>query len=384
MAKRSRRSHIIRISSCLTLVSGIFPAPVLAAGYRLPFSAGTPVRVTQSCIDSTEPNCEHSRGFTPYSSSLKYAVDFACDIGQPITAIQGGVVDSKGFHPSGYGHHVKVRHSDGRYSLYAHFHSPSPLTEGMTINQGDTVGSCGNTGASTGSHLHLELRNREFLDLYAISTDPILFDECATSELCIDGQVNYYPDRSYVYISANTGVVEPPEPPAEPEPPEETERGRTQYFPVISSIFNRGWKSFVRVFGGLWFDPPTKSGLEYAAEDDTQFKSIVLPVDLDVDDLYTVEADGNIVGEFSGGEKIEFDQAVTAFKLLDIETLSGEVTDIPLLINFVEPVGSFRVRSTDIPESIPEPVSGFGIAGFGLIYFTLKKAKRKSISANSK
>ena len=379
MEKLLYSSHIIGMSACLTLASSIFSAPVMAAGYRLPFSAGTPVRVTQSCIDSTEPNCLHSPGY-PYAFSQKYAVDFACDVGQPITAIQDGVVDLIDFHPGGYGHHVKVRHSDGRYSLYAHFQSPSPLTKGMAINQGDTVGSCGNTGASTGSHVHLELRNREFLNQNIISTDPILFDECATSELCIDGQVSY----PHTYLSANTGVVEPPEPPAEPEPPEETERGRTQYFPIISSIFNQGWKSFVRVFGGFWFDPPTKSGLEYAAEDDTQFKSIVLPVDLDVDDLYTVEADGNIVGEFSGGETIEFDQAVTAFKLLDIETLSGEVTDIPLLINFVEPIGSFRVRSTDTPESIPEPVSGFGIAGFGLIYFTLKKAKRKSISANSK
>jgi hypothetical protein len=83
-------------------------------------------------------------------------VDFAVPGGTPIGAVaQGQVVESQ-LDAVGYGEYVKLRHAWGE-SLYAHLKTRK-VDPGDSINAGQVVGTSGNTGNSTGPHLHFGLR----------------------------------------------------------------------------------------------------------------------------------------------------------------------------------------------------------------------------------
>ena len=61
-----------------------------------------------------------------------------------------------------YGNFVKIRHDDGTKSLYAHLKPGSvSVTTGERINEGDKIGTMGNTGNARGVHLHFEVRNSD-------------------------------------------------------------------------------------------------------------------------------------------------------------------------------------------------------------------------------
>ena len=57
----------------------------------------------------------------------------------------------------GYGKCVRLLHADGTVSLYAHLSALS-VTQGQVVQAGDLLGEEGNTGNSTGPHLHFEVR----------------------------------------------------------------------------------------------------------------------------------------------------------------------------------------------------------------------------------
>ncbi|HKK24401.1 MAG TPA: M23 family metallopeptidase, partial [Gracilimonas sp.] len=56
----------------------------------------------------------------------------------------------------GYGKMVRIKHGDGYETVYAHM-SKISVKEGDTVKKGDEVGRAGNTGTSTGVHLHFEI-----------------------------------------------------------------------------------------------------------------------------------------------------------------------------------------------------------------------------------
>lgn len=59
----------------------------------------------------------------------------------------------------GYGNHVIIEHDDGNYTIYAHMYENSIIVnQGDSINQGQVIGKVGNTGSSSGAHLHFEVR----------------------------------------------------------------------------------------------------------------------------------------------------------------------------------------------------------------------------------
>lgn len=58
---------------------------------------------------------------------------------------------------TGYGYHVRVTHPDGSMTIYAHL-SKIYVAKKQIVKQGQMVGLTGNTGTSTGAHLHFELR----------------------------------------------------------------------------------------------------------------------------------------------------------------------------------------------------------------------------------
>lgn len=84
-------------------------------------------------------------------------LDFALPMGTPVTSVDFGKVLWVGFEPGGFGNYVKVLHSWGE-SLYAHLDTVPMLGMYQPVQPGTVLGSSGNTGASTGPHLHFGIR----------------------------------------------------------------------------------------------------------------------------------------------------------------------------------------------------------------------------------
>ena len=82
-------------------------------------------------------------------------VDWACPIGTAIMASSGGRVVQAGW-SSGYGYCVTLSHPDGRRTRYAHL-SKILVSVGQSVSQGQKIALSGNTGRSTGPHVHFEI-----------------------------------------------------------------------------------------------------------------------------------------------------------------------------------------------------------------------------------
>ena len=106
-----------------------------------------------------------------YCSSYHRGVDFVPGRGAPIYAIADGIVTQQEF-SGGYGEHAYIEHTiNGQtvLSVYAHMEAgSSPLEVGDRVSVGDFIGLVGNTGISTGPHLHFEIRiDGVYLDPFA-------------------------------------------------------------------------------------------------------------------------------------------------------------------------------------------------------------------------
>ena len=82
-------------------------------------------------------------------------VDFAIPSGSTVMASSGGKVSSAGW-SGGYGYCVLITHPDGSQTRYAHL-SKVLVSAGQTVSQGQKIALSGNTGISTGPHLHFEI-----------------------------------------------------------------------------------------------------------------------------------------------------------------------------------------------------------------------------------
>lgn len=88
--------------------------------------------------------------------SFHKGVDLSAVAGTPIYSLYDGVVSAAGT-SSSYGNYVRVRHSGGVEVMYAHC-SYVLVEKGQAVKAGERIAKVGNTGNSTGSHLHIELR----------------------------------------------------------------------------------------------------------------------------------------------------------------------------------------------------------------------------------
>lgn len=119
--------------------------------YTLPFSLKEPLE-----------EYEITSGFgyrkSPLSGEpgMHTGLDMAAGYGTEIHAAAGGTVADAAY-DSSYGNYVKILHSDNIVTIYAHCSSLC-VEEGETVRQGDVIALVGSTGASTGNHLHFEMR----------------------------------------------------------------------------------------------------------------------------------------------------------------------------------------------------------------------------------
>ncbi len=81
-------------------------------------------------------------------------VDIATPIGTPIRPVAAGIIAYSGYRP-GYGNLVIIEHNDGMLTLYAH-NSATYASVGDQVEVSSTIALSGNTGRSTGPHLHFE------------------------------------------------------------------------------------------------------------------------------------------------------------------------------------------------------------------------------------
>ncbi len=139
-------------------------------GFRYAFPwRGGPFRVTQG------PNGRVSH----FGPKGRYAMDIAMPEGTPIIAAREGVVvkvensqSGRGTHPSG--NFVRILHPDGTMGVYLHLMRGSVVVaEGQRVLQGQALAKSGNTGNSTGPHLHFVVQRNVGLALESI---PYQFD----------------------------------------------------------------------------------------------------------------------------------------------------------------------------------------------------------------
>jgi len=88
---------------------------------------------------------------------MHHGMDFTGPEGSDIFGTGDGVVVEAGYSFYGYGNRVVVEHGYGYKTVYAHLKKVF-VSEGQKIKRGDVIGSLGNTGHSTGAHLHYEVR----------------------------------------------------------------------------------------------------------------------------------------------------------------------------------------------------------------------------------
>lgn len=100
-----------------------------------------------------------------WGEQMHEGIDFAHSQGTPIYATADGVVVHAGWLAGGYGYTVKLDHGYGFETLYAHM-VDWDVSEGQQVTRGQLLGWIGNTGLSTGPHLHYEVH------VYGVPTDP--------------------------------------------------------------------------------------------------------------------------------------------------------------------------------------------------------------------
>lgn len=92
-----------------------------------------------------------------FTRHLHTGVDFVASIGTPVYATADGVVNSAGYSTGGYGNLVKIEHALGFMTYYAHLNKVV-VQKGTFVRRGQLIAYSGNTGNSTGPHLHYEIR----------------------------------------------------------------------------------------------------------------------------------------------------------------------------------------------------------------------------------
>lgn len=106
-------------------------------------------------------------GWRPLFHRVHHGVDLALMVGDTVRCAVSGTVEHIAYDHDGYGHYVLLSHPDGMETLYGHLQYPL-VAQGEMIYAGQPVGIGGDTGNSTGPHLHFEAR------LSGVAVDPLL------------------------------------------------------------------------------------------------------------------------------------------------------------------------------------------------------------------
>jgi murein DD-endopeptidase MepM/ murein hydrolase activator NlpD len=125
------------------------------------------------------PSTKITSPFGPRWKRMHNGLDVKVNIGDTIVAAFDGRVRIVKFERKGYGQYVVIRHDNGLETVYGHL-SKQLVVENQLVKAGEPIGLGGNTGRSTGSHLHFETR---FL---GIAINPALMFDFTRQDIVAD------------------------------------------------------------------------------------------------------------------------------------------------------------------------------------------------------
>ena len=151
-------------------------------------------------------------------------------------------------------------------------------------------------------------------------------------------------------------------------------KGKTQYTALLPDQIVKDLQVFSDVSSGAWVDPPTSYGIEYTVEGDSLITNILDFFTDDADDLFTVAAEGKILGKFRSGDNIDLvsllDKGVSSLTITEINPAPGKaVANFNFRPLFNTKTASLQARSFDKygSKSIPEPGSVLSLLAFGVL-----------------
>lgn len=107
------------------------------------------------CMPTPSRHVTSGYGYRPAFRRVHKGLDIKVYIGDTIKAAFSGKVRIVDYERGGYGNYVVIRHNNGLETVYGHL-SKQLVEENQTVKAGEPIGLGGNTGISTGSHLHFE------------------------------------------------------------------------------------------------------------------------------------------------------------------------------------------------------------------------------------
>ena len=109
------------------------------------------------CMPTDSTRITDKYGYRPRRGRAHLGIDVKVKIGDTIRAAFDGKVRISRYERRGYGHYLVIRHPNGLETVYGHL-SKKLVNENDIVHAGDPIALGGNTGRSTGSHLHFETR----------------------------------------------------------------------------------------------------------------------------------------------------------------------------------------------------------------------------------
>ncbi|MFE6989688.1 M23 family metallopeptidase [Streptomyces pharetrae] len=185
VTSRSSRTAQLRTRAAV-LATGLGASVVLGAGVAAaaPPAAPTAVTATTAAAKKAAGWVTPVKGYTKTASfaqngarwqSTHSGQDFAVPSGTKVVAAHGGTVVKAGGNGAGdgpaYGNAIVIKHGNGQYSQYAHL-STINVKVGQIVATGQKIALSGNTGNSSGPHLHFEIRTTPN---YGTAIDPVAF-----------------------------------------------------------------------------------------------------------------------------------------------------------------------------------------------------------------
>jgi len=168
------------------MAAGLGASAVLGAGVAAAAPSSAPAAVTAKAAAAKKAVgwVAPVKGYTKTASfaqngarwqSTHSGQDFAVPTGTKVVAAHGGTVVKAGGNGAGdgpaYGYAVVIKHGNGTYSQYAHL-SKINVRAGQIVKTGQQIALSGNTGNSSGPHLHFEIRTSPN---YGTAIDPVAF-----------------------------------------------------------------------------------------------------------------------------------------------------------------------------------------------------------------
>ncbi len=150
-------SKIQTIAVFLALVCGCLLGAQNKKGFSLDANSGLPVFFPLAKKDFVKLSSAYGYRYHPIRHKVKKhrGLDLVAKMGKPVYASAKGKVITNDRH-AGYGNRIVLQHANGIKTLYGHL-MKSKVRKGQTVKKGEIIGLVGQTGQTTGPHLHYEI-----------------------------------------------------------------------------------------------------------------------------------------------------------------------------------------------------------------------------------